>query len=96
MAELIPVNVVIADRTYRLKISPEDEELVRKSAKLINEKIVEFRNNFAGKDMQDYVSMALFWFVTEQNRSGGAALLEQHSLKERLNMLEQIVDKSLS
>jgi cell division protein ZapA len=69
MEELIPVNIVIADRTYRLKIEVSDEEMVRKTAGLINDKITEFKTNFAGKDMQDYVSMALLWFATEQSQS---------------------------
>lgn len=51
MSELIPVNIVIADRSYRLRIQSEDEEAVRKTAALINDKIAEFRSNLAGKDM---------------------------------------------
>ncbi|MBC7650356.1 MAG: cell division protein ZapA, partial [Deinococcales bacterium] len=35
MLDLIPINIAIADRTYRLKIKPEDEEVVRKTVKLI-------------------------------------------------------------
>ena len=52
MEELIPINVVIADRSYRLKVEPKDEEMVRKTVKLINEKVLEFKNKFAGKDTQ--------------------------------------------
>ena len=55
MNELIPVNVLIADRTYRLKVHPKDEEILRKTVKTINEKIIEYKTQFAGKDMQDYV-----------------------------------------
>ena len=43
MSEMIPVNILIADRSYRLKIEAADEEMVRKTAGLINEKIAEFR-----------------------------------------------------
>jgi cell division protein ZapA (FtsZ GTPase activity inhibitor) len=43
MSELIPVNIVIADRNYRLRIEPKDEEMVRKTAGLINDKITEFK-----------------------------------------------------
>ena len=43
---LIPVNIVIADRSYRLKIATTDEEVVRKTIKIINEKIVEYKTNF--------------------------------------------------
>lgn len=63
--DLIPVNIVIGDRTYRIKILPQDEELVRKTLKIINDKIIEFRTHFAGKDMQDYISMVLIWFATQ-------------------------------
>ena len=52
--EMIPVNILLADRTYRIKTSRNDEEIVRKTVKLINDKIIEFKTNFSGKDMQDY------------------------------------------
>ena len=48
MEELIPVNIVIADRTYRLKIEVSDEEMVRKTAGLINDKITEFKTKVPG------------------------------------------------
>ena len=64
-ADLIPVNIVIGDRTYRIKILPSDEEVVRKTLKIINDKIMEFRSQFAGKDMQDYISMVLIWYATQ-------------------------------
>ncbi|HEY9340615.1 MAG TPA: cell division protein ZapA, partial [Hanamia sp.] len=37
----------------------------RKTLKTINDKIIEFRSLFAGKDMQDYISMVLIWYATE-------------------------------
>lgn len=51
MAELIPVSVVIADRTYRLRVTATDEEILRGTVKLINEKILEYKAQLAGKDM---------------------------------------------
>lgn len=65
MSELIPVNIVIADRTYRIKTQPEDEEVIRKTVKLINDKIIEFKTQFAGKDMQDYIAMVIIWYATQ-------------------------------
>jgi cell division protein ZapA len=94
MEELIPVNIVIADRTYRLKIEPADEEMVRKTSSLINDKITEFKTNFAGKDMQDYVSMALLWFATEQTQSGNL-LVKWGELAQQINSLEKSIDKAL-
>lgn len=95
MSELIPVNIVIADRTYRIKIDAGDEELVRKTANLINDKITEFRTHLAGKDMQDYVSMVLLWFATEHKQSGMDQVKWQE-LSEKLSSLEKMVDKALT
>lgn len=94
MDALIPVTILIGDRTYRLKIDAEDEERVRKSVKLINEKIAEFKNNFAGKDMQDFISMVLIWFATEQMKNNGETTL-LHDTINRLAQMEEMIDRAL-
>lgn len=95
MSDLIAISATIADRSYRIKISPGDEEIVRKTLKLINEKLVEFKTQFAGKDMQDYVAMALIWFATEQNNTTAAGF-EKDAIARQLASLEQLIDKHLS
>ena len=94
MAELIPVNILIGDRTYRLRIEPKDEETLRRNVKLINDKIIEFKTDFAGKDMQDFIAMVLIWFSTEQTNS---VLAEPGLMKisGKLSELEQIIDNAL-
>ena len=93
MQELIPVNIVIGDRTYRVKVLPKDEESVRKTLKVINEKIVEFKTSFAGKDMQDYVSMVLIWYATQSAENTAATA--DTDIKEALQKLELQLDKLL-
>ncbi len=95
MEELIAINVVIADRSYRLKTQPQDEGTIRQTAKLINEKIVEFKTAFAGKDLQDYLSMVLLWFATEQSQSAGAVVAESEARKT-LDNLHLLLDKALT
>ena len=94
MDQLIPVNILIADRNYRLRIKPDDEEKLRKTVKLINEKIIEFKTNFAGKDMQDYIAMVLIWYATQSNSAGDTAGL-QKEFTEALSKMEQQIDKAL-
>lgn len=89
---LIPINIVVADRSYRLKIQPEDEEMVRGTIKYLNEKIIDYKTNFAGKDMQDYVSMVLLWFATEQQKP---LQIVQAGSEERLYKIEELLDKTL-
>lgn len=88
--ELIPLNIVIGDRSYRIKILPSDEEIVRKTLKIINDKILEFRTQFAGKDMQDYISMVLIWFATESKESSAETV--GPGLMESLLKMEKQLD----
>ncbi len=94
METLIPINIVIADRTYRIKIEPADEEVVRKTIKLINDKIIEFKTQFAGKDMQDYISMVVLWYATDATQRGvpAAAMKE---ISQGFSQMESILDKAL-
>lgn len=68
MTELIPITITLADRNYRIRIDADDEEKVRATVKMLNQKILDFKIAFAGKDMQDYITMVLLWFVTEDKK----------------------------
>ena len=92
--ELIPTNLLIGDRTYRVRIHPKDEEVVRKTVKTIQDKLIEYKTQFAGKDFQDYIAMVLIWFATEQN----ASISNQVNLDNvsgRLQTLEKAIDSAL-
>lgn len=91
MPELIPINIVIGDRSYRIKTEAKDEETVRKTLKTINDKIVEFKTQFAGKDMQDYIAMVLIWYATQAATEGNPAI--EKDLAEALMKMEQQLDK---
>jgi cell division protein ZapA len=91
---LIPVNITIADRSYRIKLAAKDEEAVRKTAALINQKMVEFKNAYAGKDMQDYISMVLLWFTTEQQQTG-QNLYELEDIQNQIDALSSSIEKAL-
>jgi len=91
--ELIPLNIVIGDRNYRIKVLPADEGTVRKVLKTINEKIVEYKTQFAGKDMQDYISMVLIWYATQTSADTNPAL--ETELLSALTKMEEQLDKAL-
>ena len=92
--ELIPINILIGDRTYRIKSLAKDEEIIRKTLKIINDKIIEFKTQFAGKDMQDYIAMVLIWYATQSASTGNKA--EQvKDFAAVLSKLELQLDKVL-
>ena len=57
--ELISINVWLAGRSYRIRIRAEEEEAVRKSVKLADDKVREMRTHYAGKDDQDFYSYGI-------------------------------------
>ena len=91
MAELIPVNIVIGDRSYRIKTNPSDEETIRRTLKTINDKIIEFKTQFAGKDMQDYIAMVMIWYATQAPAESNAEL--EKEMTDALEKIEQQLDK---
>jgi cell division protein ZapA len=92
MPELIPVNIVIGDRTYRIKALEKDEEVIRRTVKLINDKIIEFKTQFAGQDMQDYIAMVIIWYAT-QAASGEMDTPDREGITEGLKKLEEQLNK---
>ncbi|MEO6454818.1 MAG: cell division protein ZapA [Ginsengibacter sp.] len=92
--ELIPLNILIGDRTYRIKSLAKDEEHIRKTLKIINNQILEFKTQFAGKDMQDYIAMVLIWYATQINTSVNNEELEKE-FSALLSKIEEQIDKVL-
>jgi cell division protein ZapA len=90
---LIAINVVVGDRTYRIRIEPHHEEIVRGTVKIINDKILEFKTAFAGKDMQDYIAMVVLWYATTAAERGGNGVAGPAD--EKLRALETILERAL-
>lgn len=65
MEEKLTIRVNVADRYYPLKIERKDEERIRKAARLINEKILQYKQRYVEKDLQDFLSMAALQFVVK-------------------------------
>lgn len=93
MSELIPVNILIGDRTYRIKTNPEDEEVIRSTLKTINDKIIEFKTQFSGKDMQDYIAMVMIWYATQANAGFNPSV--EREMLEALQKIEQKISEAL-
>jgi cell division protein ZapA (FtsZ GTPase activity inhibitor) len=88
--ELIPVTVWLAGRSYRLRIKPQEEEAVRKAVKQADEKVMEMRNQYAGKDDQDFLAMSLLTYAADIATGESAAFMH-----EELDSLTAKIDKAL-
>jgi len=82
MDDKLSIRVNVADRFYPLKIDRSDEEKIRKAAKLINEKVLQYKQRYNDKDLQDVLAMAALQFVIK--------LLESENRFEVPQVLDQI------
>ena len=63
MDEKLSIKVNLAERYYPLKIDRGDEEKIRRAARMINEKVLQYKQKYADKDTQDFMAMAALQFV---------------------------------
>lgn len=89
------ISVTIAERNYRLTISRQEEEIVRKAVKLINDKIKEFANNYAFKDKQDLLAMIALQYTSNALNLEQTNGNNNSKLKEKLLDLDKVLDQHL-
>jgi len=81
MDDKLSINIIIADRSYPLRIARNEEESIRKAAKIINDKVAQYKQKYVSKDLQDCLSMATLQFVIQkfdtENRIDNAPLVEE-------------------
>jgi cell division protein ZapA len=66
MDDKLSININIADRIYPLRIDRKEEENIRKAAKIINDKVVQYKQRYPSKDIQDCLAMATLQFVIQK------------------------------
>lgn len=89
--ELIPINVWLAGRSYRIRIVPQEEEAVRKAIKQADNKITELRNTYAGKDDQDFIAMCLLSYAAD----GAISTFNHPLLQKELTEMAKKIDEAL-
>jgi cell division protein ZapA (FtsZ GTPase activity inhibitor) len=98
MDDKLSIRVNVADRYYPLKIEKDDEEKIRKAAKLINDKVLMYKQRYVDKDTQDFLAMAALQFVIqlidEEEKSGDDDL--PRILEELNQKLESALEREQS
>ncbi len=93
MDDKLSIRVNVADRYYPLKVERENEEKIRKAARLINEKVLQYKQRYTDKDVQDFLAMAALQYViklTEEEEK-----LENDYIPDAIKELIQKIDSAL-
>ena len=86
------ITVHIAERPYRLKILREEEEMVRRIVKEINEKIRGYSNTYAFNDKQDLLAMTALHFGTLSIRQNEEKNHQENTVIQKLEALQELLD----
>jgi cell division protein ZapA (FtsZ GTPase activity inhibitor) len=79
----VSLKILIAGRVYPLTVKQEEEENVLQMAKIINDKMKEFEQNYSVRDKQDLLAMcALNLLTTQQNTPKKAPELELELIRQ--------------
>ncbi len=92
----LSIKVVIANRPYPLTVSgEEEEELIRKAAKRVNEIVKDYESKYAVKDKQDLLAMCALEYATKAIELESKDIIEDNGLSEELKELDALVSKFL-
>ena len=95
MDEKLSIRVSVADRYYPLKIDRNQEEVIRKAAKMIHEKVLQYKQRYKDKDTQDFLAMASLQYVIKvieaENKTDVSPVLDEIKVMEQ--ELREFLDK---
>ena len=98
--ELVNITVVIAERSYPLKVKEEDVNKIRGIVEELNDKVTTFQKTYSRKDKQDCLSMALLTYAvdlhkkhptvgTSTNNNKEASYVE---INKKVDQLDELLD----
>ena len=92
----ISIKINIADRVYPLKVNMEEEEIIRRAAKLINDRIKEYQENYAVRDKQDLLSMAVLHYATSSLKAEKKGMVEDTDVADKVYQLDNLLTEFFS
>jgi cell division protein ZapA len=94
MSELT-ISLSIADRSYKLVIEKDHEELFRRAAKLIDKRIKDYSVSYAYKDKQDLLAMVALEYATAFLREELVISEKESGWEQKLTTLDSALDEYL-
>jgi cell division protein ZapA len=91
----ISITVVISDRNYRLTIKKEEEEIIRKVARNINDKLKSYAEQYAFKDKQDLFAMVAMELGTQYESSRLYRDGFETEIRHKLTRMVALIDKGI-
>lgn len=65
MEDKLSIKINIVGKTYNLKIGYDEEETIRKAAKMVNDKLASYKQTYGENESSDFVAMTALHFATK-------------------------------
>ncbi len=94
MDNKLSIKINIADRFYPLNIERSDEEKIRKSAQMINDKISQYKYKYSNKDTFDFMAMTALQFAVKYIEIDSE--INYKVLKEEVKQINKDLEKYIN
>ncbi len=91
---LLSIKIKIGNREYPMKVDEEDEEKVRNTGKLLNEKIKYFQSQFKIDDGQDLLAMVAFDCMVEKLKKEEISKINDDFALDKITKLNHLISDS--
>ena len=71
----------------------EEEEIIRRAAKLINDRIKEYQENYEVKDKQDLLSMCVLHYATSSLKAEMKVSVEDTDVADKVYQLDYLLNQ---
>jgi len=65
MDDKLSIRLNIGDKYYPMRINRDEEELIRKAAKIISDKLTQYRKKYAERDIVDLLAMTALQYTKD-------------------------------
>ena len=95
MSNKLSISIRIGSRVYPISVSTEEEYILRKCARELDEKIKSHAHQFKVQDPQDLLAMVAFDLIVEQNKTAQLQNEQEQELIGKITQLQKILSEAL-
>ena len=92
MTDTVQASVNILGRTYRLRVSTDDEAALRKAATAIEAQAKQYGEMYAYNDHQDLLAMVALTQITQLTKMQDQLRFKDTDLAQRLLSIDEVLD----
>ena len=89
------IKLNIGNRVYPLSVDTNQEEILRKAAKQINQMINDYESKYAVRDKQDSLAMCALQILSQSKTFSKDDDKEALEIGEKLNKIKELIDSRL-